>query len=155
MSVEHWWNDIDRVQTEILGWKTCPSVTSYTTYLTWTGLGSKPRLRGSRPATTRLSLDMNYIQRLGLYRAVNTLRLGYKKQSLKIVYLFLHPYKTHKYTLWAERGIFMRIRKLRKATVSFDLPVHKEEPGSHWTGFHEIWYLIIFFENLLRKSKCL
>ena len=46
--------------------------------------------------------------------------------------------------------------KLWKATVSFLVSVHPsvhmEQLGSHWTDFHEIWYLI-FFKNLSRKFK--
>jgi len=43
--------------------------------------------------------------------------------------------------------------KLRKATISFAMSVRPsirmEQLGSHWTDFHEIWYLNIFF---FRKS---
>jgi hypothetical protein len=43
-------------------------------------------------------------------------------------------------------GVFW---KLRKATISFVMSVrlsvrpsvHTEQLGSHWTDFHEIWYL--------------
>ena len=44
--------------------------------------------------------------------------------------------------------IFRYVAKLRKATISFvryvRLSVQKEKLGSHWTDFHEIWYLSIF-----------
>ena len=46
-------------------------------------------------------------------------------------------------------GVFA---KLRKATISFVMSVRpsvpKEQLGSHWTDFHEIWYLNIFLEKL-------
>jgi hypothetical protein len=42
-------------KTEVLGGKTCPSATLSTTNHTWTDPGSKPGLRGDRPATNRLS----------------------------------------------------------------------------------------------------
>jgi hypothetical protein len=42
-------------KTEELGGKTCPSATLSTTNPTWTDPGSKPGLRGGRPAANRLS----------------------------------------------------------------------------------------------------
>jgi hypothetical protein len=44
-------------KTEVLGKKTCPSVTLFTTKPTWTSPGLDPDLRGEKPATNRLSHD--------------------------------------------------------------------------------------------------
>ena len=51
--------------------------------------------------------------------------------------------------------------KLRKAAIVFFVNVSRvpvrqhalEQRGSHWTDFHEIWYLSIFYENFSRKFK--
>jgi hypothetical protein len=50
------------------GRKTLPIATLSTTNLTWTDLGSNPDLRGGGHPSS--------------YRAVNSLRLGYKNQSV-------------------------------------------------------------------------
>jgi len=45
---------------------------------------------------------------------------------------------------------------MRKSTTSFAMfvrpSVRMEQLASHWTDFHEIWYLR-FFENLLEKIQ--
>jgi len=46
--------------------------------------------------------------------------------------------------------------KLRKATINFVMSVrpsvHKEQLGSHWTDFHEIWCVSIFLKICREKS---
>ena len=44
-------------------------------------------------------------------------------------------------------------RKTAKSLMSVCPSLRRDQPYSHWTGFHEIWYLSIFFENLWRKSS--
>jgi hypothetical protein len=55
--------------------------------------------------------NLNCVQILSSYRAVNTLRLGYKNQSVYAVYtnnrsLFNYLFKTHTNTVWPERRMF-------------------------------------------------
>ena len=52
---------------------------------------------------------------------------------------------------YVERYLYIFFRcfaKLRKATISFGVPVlpsvYKEQLGSHWTRFYEIWHLSVF-----------
>jgi hypothetical protein len=48
-------------------------------------------------------------------------------------------------------GVFT---KLWKATITFIMSVCMEQLGSHWTDFHEIWYLSIF-QNSVKKIQVL
>ena len=53
-------------------------------------------------------------------------------------------------------SVFKHFAKLRSATISFvisvRLSVRMEQPGSHWTDFHEIWYENLL-ENLSKNSS--
>jgi hypothetical protein len=64
------------------------------------------RLR--HPGTHKDENYLSYIYRLSSYRAVTTLRLGYKNRSVNTAQvnnlcLFWDPYETHKCFVWAER----------------------------------------------------
>jgi len=68
------------------------------------------------------------------------IKLGCMNTSLKKIYIF-----------WSFLGEFA---KLRKATISIvvsvRLSVRMEQLGSHWTDFHEIWYLRIFRKSVTK-----
>jgi len=72
---------------------------------------------------------------------------------------FLHygcwSYSSIKSVKW--QNIFNILRtfgKLRKATNSFAMSlcpsVRMEQPGCHWTDFHDIWYLSIFRKTVVK-----
>jgi hypothetical protein len=80
------------------------------------------------------------------YRAVNTLLLGYKNQSVNTVQginrcLFSDPHKTHKYTAWAERRF-----------AELNLAVHNSDrwytPFSH-SKTHSVHQSAIVFHMVL------
>jgi hypothetical protein len=51
----------------------------------------------------KTEIKLNYIQRPSLYRAINTLHLGYKKQSVNAVYgqnIEWERYQTDIYKIW-------------------------------------------------------
>lgn len=59
VSMEYWWDDIDRVEPKYCTWRqSCHSVSSSTTKSMWAGLGSNPGLHGERLVTSCLSHGM-------------------------------------------------------------------------------------------------
>jgi DNA-binding protein H-NS len=60
MSMEHQWNDTDRVQSNNSEKEKCPSVTLSTTNPTWTGQGVNPGLHGERPEPNCFSYGMDW-----------------------------------------------------------------------------------------------
>ena len=58
---------------------------------------------------------------------------------------------------WSFLGTFAKLRKatifiVMSACLSVCPSVHMEQLGSHWTDFHEIWYLSIF-QNCFEKNS--
>ena len=47
----------------------------------------------------------------------------------------------------AAGDVFRSVRKIAKSFVSVG-PVRMVQLGSHWTDFHEIWYLRIFGKSV-------
>jgi hypothetical protein len=50
-------------------------------------------------------------------------------------------------------GAFFR-RVAKKASVSFVLSVRIEQLDSHWTYFHEVWYLNIILKSVRKIRSC-
>jgi hypothetical protein len=60
------------------------------------------------------------------------------------------------WTLWLclSLGLFATLRSVISVSVRPYVPlVRREQLGSNWTDFHEMWSLRIFFENLSRYFK--
>jgi hypothetical protein len=54
-------------------------------------------------------------------------------------------------------NFFGAFEKLRKATISFVMSVHQsvrvEQLDSHWTDFHEICFLSVFFRKSVEEFQ--
>jgi hypothetical protein len=80
--------------------------------------------------------------------------------SRNFLHLITNSKVSSTYLKWESQFIVGAFVKLRKATGSFVASiclsvqpfVRMEQMGSHWTDFHEIWYMK-FFENLLEKNQ--
>jgi hypothetical protein len=85
------------------------------------------------------------------YLTENTVRFVYNAQLGEAVQrnnccLLWQLNGVQKCGVWAERRIWGAFAGLRKDTLSFIMHVRMEQLVSHWTDFHEIWYL-----SILRK----
>jgi hypothetical protein len=49
-----------------------------------------------------------------------------------------------------ENENFSWVRKITKSDYSFIMSVRTEQLGSHWTDFHEVWYLSIFRKSVAK-----
>ena len=56
-------------------------------------------------------------------------------------------------SLFNDLMLSVAFEKLQKLLASPRLSVRMKHLGSHWTDFHEIWYLTIF-KKKSRKFKC-
>jgi hypothetical protein len=83
MSMEHFWNDTDRVKPKYWG-KTRPIVTLSATIRTLTDVESKMDHCVQKPLTNGLS-HSSAIYRLSPYWPVNITLLGYKNQLVNVV----------------------------------------------------------------------
>jgi hypothetical protein len=58
-----------------------------------------------------------------------------------------------------KKNVFRNFKKKKKkkkpsSFASVCMPVRMEQPGSHWTDFHEIWYLRVF-RKIVEKAQVL
>jgi len=82
---------------------------------------------------------MNIIKKSSSYRAVNTLCVGYKNQSVNVVYesnrcLFWDPYETYKYNVWAERRILSLTGVSYIITGFLGVTTVSNKVGERWGG---------------------
>jgi len=63
---------------------------------------------------------------------------------------------------WVRPFYYARLQNCKKATISFVMSVclsvwssvRMEQLGSHWTNFHEIWYLMFeYFSKIYRENS--
>jgi len=86
VSTGDWWNDTDTEDRNTYSEKNlsqCHAV-RHKSHMDWSAIESEPR--GERPAKNRLNISACIIFKKGRsYSEVNTLRLGYKNQSVNAV----------------------------------------------------------------------
>jgi hypothetical protein len=106
----------------------------------------------------KTKIQLNYVLRFSPHRAVNTLRLGYKNQSVNTVYwnnrcLFSDTHKIHKNKLWT-CCILWQIAKFRNTTISFVVSlcssVVVEQLYNDRKDFSKIWYFK-FYRKSVKK----
>ena len=74
--------------------------------------------------------------------------------SLKITFIFLHEVRILEWRKIVRNrfSVFRRVVKsdywLRQVCLSVRPCARMEQHGSHWTDFHEIWYVIIFRKSV-------
>jgi hypothetical protein len=92
MATEHWWNDTNREETELLGGRTCLNSTfSNNKDTTWTCKGLKPCSWGERPAKNLMSHEKEftisdvYLQVEKMSVVSNIFDVGIKRMTWRVL----------------------------------------------------------------------